>query len=94
MPHTVLITGGAGFIGAHLARQLLERGDQVRVLDALHPQVHAGGGRTSYLPDDVDLVVGDVRDPEAVAKALAGVDRVAHLAARVGVGQSMYQISE
>ena len=94
MSHTVLITGGAGFIGAHLAGELLEHGDQVRVLDSLHPQVHPLGQRPDYLPDDVELVLGDVRDPEAVRKALIGVDRVAHLAARVGVGQSMYEISE
>jgi dTDP-L-rhamnose 4-epimerase len=91
---SVLITGGAGFIGAHLAEELLERGDRVRVLDVLHPQVHPDGERPGYLPDDVELVVGDVRDPEAVRRALEGVDRVAHLAARVGVGQSMYEISE
>ena len=94
MPRTVLITGGAGFIGAHLAAQLLEQGDHVRVLDSLHPQVHRGGERPEYLPADVELVVGDVRDSDAVRKALVGVDRVAHLAARVGVGQSMYEISE
>ncbi len=94
MSRTVLITGGAGFIGAHLATQLLEQGDRVRVLDSLHPQVHRGGERPDYLPDDVELVVGDVRDGDVVRKALVGVDRVAHLAARVGVGQSMYEISE
>ena len=94
MPRTVLITGGAGFIGAHLARQLLEQGDHVRVLDSLHPQVHGDGERPDYLPGDVELVVGDVRDGDAVRKALVGVDRVAHLAARVGVGQSMYEIAE
>ncbi len=53
MPRTVLITGGAGFIGAHLATQLLEQGDHVRVLDSLHPQVHRGGERPGYLPDAV-----------------------------------------
>jgi dTDP-L-rhamnose 4-epimerase len=94
MPRTVLITGGAGFIGAHLATRLLEQGDHVRVLDSLHRQVHADGARPGYLADDVELLVGDVRDPDAVRKALAGVDRVAHLAARVGVGQSMYEIAE
>jgi dTDP-L-rhamnose 4-epimerase len=64
------------------------------VLDSLHPQVHRAGERPDYLPDDVELLVGDVRDGDAVRKALVGVDRVAHLAARVGVGQSMYEISE
>ncbi|MCU1675094.1 MAG: dehydratase [Frankiales bacterium] len=94
MSRTVLITGGAGFIGAHLARRLLEQGDRVRVLDSLHPQVHRGGERPDYLHEDAELVVGDVRDGDAVRKALVGVDRVAHLAARVGVGQSMYEIAE
>ncbi|MFN2524510.1 MAG: NAD-dependent epimerase/dehydratase family protein, partial [Mycobacteriales bacterium] len=94
MSRTVLITGGAGFIGAHLARRLIEQGDRVRVLDSLHPQVHRSGERPEYLHEDAELVVGDVRDGDAVRKALVGVDRVAHLAARVGVGQSMYEISE
>jgi dTDP-L-rhamnose 4-epimerase len=89
-----LITGGAGFIGAHLAAELLRAGEKVRALDSLVPQVHGGSARPAYLPDDVELVIGDVRDGEAVRKALAGVDRVVHLAARVGVGQSMYEIAE
>jgi dTDP-L-rhamnose 4-epimerase len=94
MARTTLITGGAGFIGAHLASQLLEGGDSVRVLDSLLPQVHASGTRPGYLHDDVELAPGDVRDPAAVRSALAGVDQVVHLAARVGVGQSMYEIAE
>jgi dTDP-L-rhamnose 4-epimerase len=92
MARMVLITGGAGFIGAHLARQLLEDGHRVRAFDALLPQVHGDGGRPAYLSPEVDLVVGDVRDADAVRKALVGVDAVVHLAARVGVGQSMYEI--
>ena len=90
----VLITGGAGFIGSHLARELLNNGYTVRVLDNLSPQVHGrSAGRPDYLEDDAELIVGDVRDQEAVRKALKGVDAVYHFAAAVGVGQSMYQVA-
>jgi dTDP-L-rhamnose 4-epimerase len=91
---TALITGGAGFIGSHLASDLLRQGYRVRALDDLNPQVHEHGGRPSYLDGDVELIVGDVRDPEAVRRAVEGADVVVHLAARVGVGQSMYEIAE
>ena len=70
-----LVTGGAGFIGANLVPLLRERGDEVRVLDSL---VVGDPGR---LPGDVDVVEGDVRDPDAVARAMEGVDAVIHLAA-------------
>jgi dTDP-L-rhamnose 4-epimerase len=88
----VLITGGAGFIGSHLADRLLAEGHEVRALDNLDTQVHPGGGRPDYLDSAVDLRVGDVRDHEAVSRALADVDAVYHFAAAVGVGQSMYEI--
>jgi dTDP-L-rhamnose 4-epimerase len=88
----VLITGGAGFIGSHLADALLRAGHEVRALDNLDPQVHQGGHRPGYLDAQVDLRVGDVRDHRAVADALDGVDHVVHFAAAVGVGQSMYEI--
>ena len=94
MNERVLITGGAGFIGAHVARALLERGAQVRALDSLEPQIHEGGQRPAYLDPEVELVVGDVRDRQAVDRALHDVDAVIHLAARVGVGQSMYEIAD
>lgn len=94
MTRPTLITGGAGFIGAHVARRLLAAGRPVRVLDALHPQVHGGAGRPDYLPPDVDLLVGDVRDPDTVERALDGITDVVHLAARVGVGQSMTDMVE
>jgi dTDP-L-rhamnose 4-epimerase len=91
----VLITGGAGFIGSHLSDALLARGHRVRVLDNLTPQVHGdAGGRPPYLARDVELVVGDVRDASKVSAALEGIDAVFHLAAAVGVGQSMYQIAD
>jgi dTDP-L-rhamnose 4-epimerase len=73
---------------------LLAHGHRVRALDNLTPQVHEGGARPGYLAADVELEVGDVRDRDAVRRALAGVDAVVHLAARVGVGQSMYEIAE
>jgi dTDP-L-rhamnose 4-epimerase len=91
---TMLLTGGAGFIGSHLAHELLRQGHRVRALDLLVDQVHDGPERPHYLSDDVELIVGDVRDRDAVRKALEGVDAVIHLAARVGVGQSMYEIDE
>lgn len=90
----ILITGGAGFIGSHLADRLIERGHRVRVLDCLLPQVHGEArARPSYLHPEVELHVGDVRDAAAVRTALEGVEAVYHFAAAVGVGQSMYEIA-
>jgi dTDP-L-rhamnose 4-epimerase len=91
----ILITGGAGFIGSHVARELVTAGYEVRALDNLCEQVHAPRARRpAYLDPEVELMVGDVRDPHAVSRALDGVDAVFHFAARVGVGQSMYEIAE
>jgi len=88
----ILITGGAGFIGSHLADDLIARGHRVRVLDVLNPQVHGDSTRPAYLHPDADLIVGDVRDSTTLRSALDGVDAVFHFAASVGVGQSMYEI--
>jgi dTDP-L-rhamnose 4-epimerase len=90
----VLITGGAGFVGSHLADALLAEGCSVRVLDSLEPQVHGTARkRPEGLSRDVEFVRGDVRDRDTVRRALPGVDAVFHLAASVGVGQSMYEIA-
>lgn len=91
----VLITGGAGFIGSHLADELLSHGYQVRVFDNLTPQVHGlQRAAPSYLNPQVEFLCGDIRDRNAVRRALDGIDSVFHFAAAVGVGQSMYEISE
>lgn len=89
----ILITGGAGFVGSHLADELLAHGYEVRAFDNLAPQVHGDGARRpEYLSREVEFSKGDMRDPGAVWEALEGVDVVYHLAANVGVGQSMYEI--
>ena len=86
----VLVTGGAGFIGSHLVDRLVDRGDDVVVLDSLEAQVH--NGDAPVVLDGVTLISGDVGDPEAADQALEGAEAVVHLAAAVGVGQSMYEI--
>ena len=95
MKKNILIVGGAGFIGSHVADELLEHGYNVRVFDNLDPQVHGAtaDGPPDYLSGEVEFVQGDVRDRKAVRAALRGVDAVYHFAALVGVGQSMYEIA-
>ncbi|CAA9506852.1 MAG: UDP-glucose 4-epimerase [uncultured Sphingomonadaceae bacterium] len=88
----VLVTGGAGFIGRAVVAELLAQGDEVRVLDSLIEQVHGDRGRPEGLSPDAELIRGDVRNGDVVARALESVDSVVHLAAEVGVGQSMYEV--
>src|SRR3954452_8805752 len=88
----VLIVGGCGFVGSHTADALLQAGHQVTVFDNLSKQVHASGF-PSYLSRHVEFVEGDVRDLSSLSKVVAGADVIYHLAAAVGVGQSMYEIS-
>ena len=85
----VLVTGGAGFIGQATVAELVHITDRVLVLDSLRADVHRDAGasaRERLGALGVDLIVGDVRDPEVVGAALAGVDAVVHLAAKVGLG--------
>jgi dTDP-L-rhamnose 4-epimerase len=87
----ILVTGGAGFIGSHLVDALVEDGHRVRVLDNFESQVHQGA-RPDYLNPAVEYLEGDVRDRQAVRRALDGIEVVFHEAAVVGIGQSMYEV--
>ena len=89
----ILVTGGAGFIGSHLVDRLVKDGARVVVLDNFDPQVH-GGRKPDYLNKGAHYIEGDIRDGRALARALGNVDVIFHLAARVGVGQSMYEITD
>jgi len=92
---TLLITGGAGFIGSHIASELLQHGYRVRILDNLIPRVHGPERqRPGHLDPRAELLVGDIRDPQRVQEALEGVNSVIHLAAVVGERSSMYQIEK
>lgn len=95
----VLVTGGAGFVGSFLCEELHNSGHDIRIFDNFEPQVHSGaqGNLRNLLPNGiplngVELVFGDVRSPIQLGAALKDVDAVIHLAAQVGVGQSMYEV--
>src|SRR5262245_46511819 len=93
----ILISGGAGFIGSHLARALAAAGHEVTALDNLSPQIHGADPERDSptyraARESARVVRGDVRDPEAWRGALVGQDVVVHLAAETGTGQSMYEI--
>jgi dTDP-L-rhamnose 4-epimerase len=90
---TILIIGGAGFVGSHTADALLQRGHTVKIYDNLSEQVHHGEF-PAYLSRDIEFIEGDVRDLESLSDAVKGADVIYHLAAAVGVGQSMYQIAD
>src|SRR6266852_995073 len=85
-PKSVLVTGGAGFIGSHLCEGLLARGYQVRVLDSL---VY---GRREWVPAQAEFIEGDIRDIAASQRAAAGMDGVFHCAAMSRSGPSQEQI--
>ena len=80
----VLVTGGAGFIGSHLVRGLLDRGDRVRVLDNL-----STGSKANLAGLDVEFIEGDIRDATVVQESVKDVDAIFHLAAFISVAGSM-----
>ncbi|HIE29682.1 TPA: SDR family NAD(P)-dependent oxidoreductase [Candidatus Poribacteria bacterium] len=86
----ILITGGAGFIGSHIADVLIKQGHSVRLYDNLTPQVHTQ--IPEYLNEEAEFIQGDIRNRDELAKAIKDVEVIFHKAAAVGVGQSMYQI--
>lgn len=90
----ILVTGGAGFIGSYIVDLLVENGDEVFIFDNLDPQVHPNSIQPDYLNKNAHFTQGDVRDIEALAKAVENAEQVYHMAAAVGVGQSMYQIAK
>jgi dTDP-L-rhamnose 4-epimerase len=89
----ILITGGSGFIGLNLCRELIKNNHKVRVIDNFSPQIH---GDVKSLPNDlankVELINCDVRDRDCMISSLADIDTIVHLAAETGTGQSMYEI--
>jgi len=91
MRKSILITGGAGFIGTHLARIAIDAGHDVRILDNLSPQIH-GDIPGFEAPPGVEFLRGDITVRADLETALAGVDTIVHLAAETGTGQSMYEI--
>lgn len=86
----VLVTGGAGFIGSHIVDELIAQNHDVRIFDALVPQVHKAV--PPHLNKNAEFVQGDVRDKAALSAAIEDVEVIIHDAAEVGVGQSMYEI--
>lgn len=89
----IMVTGGCGFIGSHLVDRLISEGYQVKVFDMLEPQVHLGK-KPGYLNAHAEYIFADLRSKDKLKKAIKNIDVIFHLAAQVGVGQSMYQIEK
>jgi dTDP-L-rhamnose 4-epimerase len=92
---TILVTGGAGFIGSHLVDALIELGYRVRAFDNLEPQAHGlNPEKPNYVNPEAEFIEGDVRDMNRLEKAMADVDVIFHEASAVGSGQSLFEISK
>jgi dTDP-L-rhamnose 4-epimerase len=91
----ILITGGAGFIGSHLARHLKADGHSLRILDCLSTQIHGAVPQdVGWLGDNhIEFIRGSITDGAVVDRALDGIETIVHLAAETGTGQSMYEIA-
>lgn len=89
----ILITGGAGFIGSHLVDRLIERGDEVVVIDNLEPQVHQNK-RPDYLNPGAKYIFKDIGDKKTLLSVLRDAEVIFHQASAVGIGQSMYEIEK
>lgn len=89
----VVVSGGLGFIGSRVAESFARDGHSVVVLDNVHPQIHKDGSAQKRVREFAEVLVGDVRDPIAWDRVLTGADRVLHMAAETGTGQSMDEIA-
>ena len=88
----ILVTGGAGFVGSHVVDALLERGETVRIVDALLPAAHRE--RPDYVDLRADFVEADLRDPDVADAVCDGVTAVCHQASMVGLGADIADIAD
>jgi len=91
---TILITGGAGFIGRHLCVRLIKDGHRIRIIDNFNRQIHDNESLPEFIKNNVDLFQGDIRDKDLLKKALNNVQQVVHFASETGTGQSMYEVEK